>query len=108
MSPLARRLVRCKVGAGGASLLPARRLHRRELTVNDTTRSDDVSIHAAVNGDDNTAKHITSVKPISEWGPACATGFVRDSRFGSGQVIKGTNRVRSRANRRLVDWQGAK
>ena len=40
MSPLARRLVRCKVGAGGASLLPARRLHRRELTVNETTRSD--------------------------------------------------------------------
>ena len=107
MSPLARRLVRCKVGAGGASLLPARRLHRRELTVNDTTRSD-VSIHAAVNGDNNTAKHITSVKPISEWGPECSRGFVRNAMFGSGQVIKGTNRNKSRANRRLVDWQGAK
>jgi hypothetical protein len=28
--------------------------------------------------------------------------------FGPGQVIAGTNRNKSRANRRLVDWQGAK
>lgn len=43
-----------------------------------------------------------------QWGHTCATGFVRDSRFGSGQVIPGTNRNKSRANRRLVDWGGAK
>ena len=43
-----------------------------------------------------------------QWGIGCATGFVRDSRFGSGQVIPGTNRTKSRANRRLVDWGGAK
>lgn len=29
----------------------------------------------------------TGIRPISEWGSACARGFVSDSRFGSGQVI---------------------
>lgn len=43
-----------------------------------------------------------------QWGGSCQTGFVRDSRFGGGQVIKGNNRNKSRANRRLVDWEGAK
>ena len=113
----------------------------RELTVNDTTRSDgerNVSEidpvkeqarcrdwlaehgHDGIDGrlarlgasdwlmEEILSAHQSTVKPISEWGPACATGFVRDSRFGSGQVIAGTNRNKSRANRRLVDWQGAK
>jgi hypothetical protein len=100
--------------------------------VNDTTRSDDernvseinvavvderskspgagsisgytVDLHAG----SNPVHCLTSVKPISEWGPSCATGFVRNAMFGPGQVIAGTNRNKSRANRRLVDWQGAK
>lgn len=38
----------------------------------------------------------TGALPISQWGGACARGFVRDSRFGDGQVIKGTNRNTSR------------
>ncbi len=50
----------------------------------------------------------TGIAPISRWGPECSRGFVRNAMFGSGRVIKGTNRNKSRANRRLVDWQGAK
>jgi hypothetical protein len=34
----------------------------------------------------------TKIRPIGEWGSACARGFVSDARFGSGQVIKRTNR----------------
>lgn len=44
-------------------------------------------------------KHVdlrTGARPIAEWGNSAAVGFVRDSRFGSGQVIKGTNRATSR------------
>jgi hypothetical protein len=49
-------------------------------------------------------KHInleTGIYPISEWGYACARGFVSDSRFGEGQpVIKRTNRETTRRWRR--------
>lgn len=38
----------------------------------------------------------TGIRPISEWGSHCALGFVRESRFGSGQVIAGTNRDTTR------------
>ena len=34
----------------------------------------------------------TGIRPISKWGDACRRGFVSDSRFGSGPVIKRTNR----------------
>lgn len=34
--------------------------------------------------------------PLHEWGSECARGWVRDDRFGSGQVIKGTNRGKTR------------
>lgn len=50
----------------------------------------------------------THVKPIAQWGPECSRGFVRDARFGPGQVIKGTNRNKSRANRKAIDWSNAK
>jgi hypothetical protein len=42
----------------------------------------------------------TGIKPISAWGYGCARGFVSDARFGSGQVIKRTNRDVSRRWRR--------
>jgi hypothetical protein len=50
----------------------------------------------------------TGILPISEWGPACATGWVRDARFGSGQVIKGTSRAKSRKNMALNTWENAR
>ncbi len=36
------------------------------------------------------------ISPIGEWGNDCARGWVRDERFGPGQVIKGTNRNSTR------------
>ena len=45
----------------------------------------------------------TKIRPISKWGKECARGFVRDARFGPGQVIKGTNRNKTRKNRTFVD-----
>ncbi len=45
----------------------------------------------------------TQIKPISEWGKECARGFVRDARFGPGQVIKGTNRNKTRKNMTFVE-----
>lgn len=45
----------------------------------------------------------TGIRRIKDWGPECARGFVRDSRFGSGQVIKGTNRQKTRANRKAAE-----
>jgi len=50
----------------------------------------------------------TGIRPIAQWGPECSRGFVRDARFGPGRVIKGTNRNKSRQNRKLVDWEHAK
>ena len=50
----------------------------------------------------------SAVKPISEWGPECSRGFVRDARFGPGQVIKGTSRAKSRKNIRLNSWDNAR
>lgn len=44
---------------------------------------------------------LTGLRPVSQWGNACQRGFVRDSRFGPGQVIKGTNRAVSRKWRKL-------
>lgn len=44
----------------------------------------------------NLAKHLdpaTGIWPIHEWGKNCSRGFISDSRFGSGQVIKRTNRT---------------
>jgi hypothetical protein len=38
----------------------------------------------------------TGIRPISEWGPECARGFVSDARFGSGRIIKRTNRQTTR------------
>jgi hypothetical protein len=38
----------------------------------------------------------TGVRPISEWGSGCARGFVSNERFGSGPVIKRTNRAAQR------------
>lgn len=35
----------------------------------------------------------------STWGASCGMGFVSDERFGTGQVIKRTNRVMTRKNR---------
>ena len=68
--------------------------------MNDKTRSIDTV---------NTTKTKTSaVKPISEWGPECSRGFVRDARFGPGQVIKGTSRAKSRKNIRLNSWDNAR
>jgi hypothetical protein len=100
---------------------------RQETFVNDTTRSDDNRNTNEINRlkcptcgglclpevyDIHTRKCAAGI-PFSgtepyQWGHTCATGFVRDSRFGSGQVIPGTNRNKSRANRRLVNWGGAK
>lgn len=99
----------------------------RELTVNETTRSDGERNTSEIERlkcptcgglclpevyDIHTRKCAAGI-PFSgtepyQWGATCSSGFVRDSRFGSGQVIAGTNRNKSRANRRLVDWQGAK
>ncbi len=38
----------------------------------------------------------TGIRPLHEWGADCGRGWVRDARFGSGQVIKGTNRNKTR------------
>lgn len=49
-------------------------------------------------------KHIdpkTGIWPICEWGNACYQGFVSDSRFGSGNVIKRTNREVTKKWRKL-------
>jgi hypothetical protein len=46
-------------------------------------------------------------KPVSEWGAACGRGFVSDSRFGSGQVIKRTNRSAQRKRYRPGGGEGA-
>lgn len=48
----------------------------------------------------------TGIKPISEWGSSCHRGFISDSRFGSGQVIKRTNRDVTRRWRRSVEKEG--
>ena len=50
----------------------------------------------------------THIKPITQWGPECSRGFVRDSRFGPGQVIKGTSRAKSRKNRAVSNWDSVK
>ena len=50
----------------------------------------------------------TGIRPISQWGPECSRGFVRDARFGPGQVIKGTNRSKSRKNRPMVNWDNGR
>jgi hypothetical protein len=50
----------------------------------------------------------TGIKPIANWGIECGRGFVRDARFGPGQVIKGTNRSKTRKNRKAIDWSSAK
>jgi hypothetical protein len=42
----------------------------------------------------------TGIWPMSEWGAECYRGFVSSSMFGSGQVIKRTNRDVSRKWRR--------
>jgi hypothetical protein len=47
-------------------------------------------------------KHIdpaTGIWPMSEWGTNCYLGFVSDSRFGGGQVIKRTNHTTSKRRR---------
>jgi hypothetical protein len=44
-------------------------------------------------------KHInpeTGCWPTCEWGYSCMRGFVSDSRFGDGEVIKRTNRLTTR------------
>lgn len=44
-------------------------------------------------------KHIdpaTGIWPIEEWGAACERGFVSSARFGSGTVIKRTDRNTTR------------
>ena len=38
----------------------------------------------------------TGIRPMDQWGNACYQGFVSDARFGSGQVIKRTNRNTTR------------
>jgi hypothetical protein len=48
------------------------------------------------------------IKPIAQWGPECSRGFVRDARFGPGQVIKGTSRAKSRKNIKLNNWDNAR
>ena len=45
---------------------------------------------------------------VSHWGKACATGWVRNARFGGGQVIKGTSRAKSRKNMALNTWENAR
>jgi hypothetical protein len=52
----------------------------------------------------NPGKHLdpsTGIWPIEEWGSACGRGFISDSRFGGGQVIKRTNRSTSRKWRKV-------
>ncbi len=44
----------------------------------------------------------TGIAPISEWGPECGRGFVRDARFGRNErVIEPTNRATTRRWRAL-------
>jgi hypothetical protein len=43
-------------------------------------------------------KHIdpkTGILPIHEWGEECGRGWVSESRFGTGPVIKRTNRKKN-------------
>lgn len=50
-------------------------------------------------------KHLdprTGIWPMSEWGSSCERGFVSDSRFGSGVVIKRTSRVVTRKWRNVA------
>jgi hypothetical protein len=64
-------------------------------------RVEDMPTHPTIPG-----KHIdpeTGILPMCEWGSECTRGFVRDERFGSGQVIKGTNRAVSRKWRGVQD-----
>jgi hypothetical protein len=61
--------------------------------------------HAPTN---TTSNAFESVRDVSHWGQACLTGWVRDSRFGSGQVIKGTSRAKSRKNMMLNTWENAR
>ena len=49
----------------------------------------------------------TGIAPTHEWGPACQRGWVRDERFGSGQVIAGTNRNKTRQVYRKEATQAA-
>jgi len=54
-------------------------------------------------------KHLdpkTGIWPMSEWGVECQRGFVSDSRFGSDQVIKRTNRESTRKWRELNPPRG--
>ena len=46
----------------------------------------------------------TGIKPIAEWGPECARGFVSDARFSRGKdrVIKRTNRSKTRRWQRVM------
>ena len=46
----------------------------------------------------------TGIKPIAEWGPECARGFVSDARFsrGNDKVIKRTNRATTRKWRKVM------
>lgn len=56
-------------------------------------------------------KHVdlaTGIWPIHEWGNAATRGFVRDPRFGGGQVIKGTNRATTKKWRRVCGAPGGK
>jgi hypothetical protein len=39
---------------------------------------------------------LTGIRPLHEWGNECGRGFVREQRFGSGQVIAGANRDKTR------------
>lgn len=50
----------------------------------------------------------THIAHVSEWGSACARGFVSDSRFpsGGGEVIKRTSRDTSRRWRRAAGPPG--
>lgn len=53
---------------------------------------------------DRPGKHYdlkTGILPIHEWAGACGIGFISNARFGSGQVIKRTNRETSRRWRQL-------
>ena len=55
-----------------------------------------------------TSNASAGVRDVSQWGQACATGWVRDARFGSGMVIKGTSRAKTRKNMALNTWENAR
>lgn len=52
-------------------------------------------------------RHVDSMQ-VGMWGTECTRGFVRDDRFGSGRVIKGTNRSKTKSNRHAVDYGSAR